>query len=309
MNIVITGGLGFIGRNLARYIRRQTNDASVHCVDWFAQAARSDRDGFDSCMTACFAAPEAAELYRSADVVVHLAATTTVQDSVRNPAQSFENNVVKSQRLLEHLRKVAPGCHVVFASTGGAIIGDYDGAIHEDVAARPVSPYGATKLAVEGLLSAYAGSYGMATAALRFSNVYGPHSERKTSVVAEFCKAYLGNGELRINGDGAQTRDYIYVDDICQAIWRTISRRATGVFQLGTGVGTSILDLVDTLRSLDPRKPLQIRHGPSLDGEVRHNVCNIGHARRTLGFSPKYTLRDGVGETLAWFNSLSTTRA
>jgi len=305
MKIVVTGGLGFIGKNLALYMRRATNKNTVHSIDWYNTAPASDHEVFDSSTVACFASEQAKAVYHDADVIVHLAATTTVQDSVRDPKASFENNVAKTQSLLDHVKDVAPGAHFVFASTGGAIIGDHTGPINEDIAPRPVSPYGATKLAVEGLLSAYSGSYNLPSTALRFSNVYGPNSERKSSVVAKFCREYLTSGHLQINGDGLQTRDYIYVDDICKAIWLAIETRATGVFQLGTGVGTSILDLIEILQSFDPSHRLEISHGPDLQGEVKHNVCDIARARRELGFAPEYDLRRGVDETLAWFQARS----
>lgn len=303
MKIVVTGGLGFIGKNLALYMRRIANKNTVHSVDWFETAPRTDHEIFDSSTIACFASEDAKPVYEGADVIIHLAATTTVQDSVRDPKSSFENNVIKTQRLLDHVLDVAPDAHFVFASTGGAIIGDHDGPIHEGVAPRPVSPYGATKLAVEGMLSAYTGSFDMPCTALRFSNVYGPNSERKSSVVAKFCKDYLASGHLQINGDGLQTRDYIYVDDICKAIWRVIESRATGVFQLGTGVGTSILDLIEVLKEVNPGQPITVSHGPDLQGEVKHNVCNITRARNELGFDPDFDLKRGVDQTLNWFQA------
>ncbi len=303
MKIVITGGLGFIGQNLAHFIRRTSNECELHCIDWLEDAPKASQALFDSSTTGCFASDELGDLYKDADVVIHLAATTTVQESINDPYRSFENNVIKTQKLLDHLRDVAPNTHFVFASTGGAIIGEHDGAIDETIAAKPVSPYGATKLAVEGLLSAYSGSFGMATTALRFSNVYGPNSAQKTSVVAEFCKAYLQTGQLQVNGDGLQTRDYIYVDDICDALWRVVQRRATGTFQLGTGVGTSILELVSVLKSLDDTKSIEVTHAPGLQGEVKHNVCNIRHATDTLGFRPVFSLKHGVDQTLTWFQT------
>ncbi len=171
MKIVITGGLGFVGRNLGLHLRRVAQEHELHSIDWFDGAADADHAIFDSSTVGCFAGEEARHVYEDADVVVHLAATTTVQESVDDPHLSFTNNVVKTQALLDHLRAVAPNVHFVFASTGGAIIGEHDGPINEEIPPRPVSPYGATKLAVEGLLSAYSGSYGMPAAAMRFSNV------------------------------------------------------------------------------------------------------------------------------------------
>lgn len=301
MKIVITGGLGFVGKNFALYLKRLNENHELHSIDWYDAAPQGDHDLYASSHVCCFASDAAKPVYEGADVVLHLAATTTVQESIQDPFRSFNNNVIKTQVLLDHLRDVAPKAHFVFASTGGAIIGEYDGAINEGIPPRPVSPYGATKLAVEGLLSAYTGSFGMPSAAMRFSNVYGPNSERKSSVVAMFCKNYMASGRLQVNGDGKQTRDYIYIDDICQAIWKTIQTGGTGPFQLGTGVGTSINELVEILKAVDPSKPLEIVNAPDLPGEVKHNVCDITRARTELGFAPEYDLKRGVDETLAWF--------
>ncbi len=303
MKIVVTGGLGFIGRNFARYMQDVAPSHELHCVDWYAQPDPFASRLYASICRHDFASQAARPVFEDADVVVHLAAMTTVQESIREPARCFTNNVTKTQVLLDHIRHVAPGAHVVFASTGGAIIGEHNGPIHEGVAPRPVSPYGASKLAAEGMLSAYTGAFGMPTTALRFSNVYGPHSERKGSVVATFCRAFLESGRLQINGDGQQTRDYVYVGDIAQAIWAAIRTRATGPFQLGTGVATSILELVDVLKASDPGRRAKTEFAPELSGEVRHNVCDIAHAQEALGYHPQYDLAAGVAKTLDWFHS------
>jgi len=288
MRVLVTGGLGFIGQNLAIHLRRVEKDVKLV---------------FDEVHISCFADDTVMDLYRDADVVVHLAAYTTVQESIVDPLRSFDNNVVKTQKLLEFLRLNAPNTKVVFASTGGAIIGDYDGAINESIAANPLSPYGANKLAVEGLLSAYRGSYGLSSASMRFSNVYGPNSWRKSSVISAFCKMYLQDGKLQINGDGLQTRDYIYVDDISDAITRVIQQDGQGIFQLGTGIGTSIIEIADIFLSLDPGRKTELVHVDALPGEVRHNRADISRIRNELGFDPGYSVEHGIRETIEWFKN------
>ena len=301
LKIVVTGGLGFIGRAFAAHMRKINSPHEIHSVDWGASVSAYDRALFDSCHDCCFSIERAKPAYANADVVLHLAATTTVQESIAKPEQSFLNNVVKTQRLLDHLRTTSPNAHFVFSSTGGAIIGNHQGAINERIAPRPVSPYGASKLAVEGLLSSYAGSFGMKATSLRFSNVYGPFSERKASIIATYCKAYLESRPLWMNGDGNQTRDFIYVDDVCRAIHRVIETEALGVFQLGTGIGTSICDVIKVFQAIDPRKQTTVLTRDELPGEVRHNVCDIQKAKDQLGFSPKVILADGIKRTLSWF--------
>lgn len=301
MRVLITGGLGFIGQNLATYLRRLDKETTLVALDWFSGATKAEKALFDEVHIRCFADDAVMELYRNADVVVHLAAYTTVQESIAEPLRSFENNVVKTQKMLEFLRLNAPDTKVIFASTGGAIIGDYDGAINESIAANPLSPYGANKLAVEGLLSAYREAYGLRSASLRFSNVYGPNSWRKSSVISAFCKMYLKDGRLKLNGDGLQTRDYIYVDDISDAIGRVILQDAQGVFQLGTGVGTSILEIANIFMTLDQSRQIEMFHVDALRGEVRHNKADIGRARSELGFEPAYSVERGLRKTVAWF--------
>ena len=301
MRVLVTGGLGFIGQNLAIHLRRVEKDVKLVALDWFEGASDAEKTLFDEVHISCFADDKVMDLYRDADVVVHLAAYTTVQESIVDPLRSFDNNVVKTQKLLEFLRLNAPDTKVVFASTGGAIIGDYDGAINESIAANPLSPYGANKLAVEGLLSAYRGSYGLSSASMRFSNVYGPNSWRKSSVISAFCKMYLQDGKLQINGDGLQTRDYIYVDDISDAITRVIQQDGQGIFQLGTGIGTSILEIADIFLSLDSARNIELVHVDALPGEVRHNKADISRIRNELGFNPTYSVERGIRETIEWF--------
>jgi len=301
MRIVITGGLGFIGQNLSVYLKSRDQSFDLIAIDWLADATTEDTEYFDDVASCCFSSTAALELCLDADVVVHLAACTCVRRSVEDPETTFQENVTKTQILLDYLRKNSPKTKVIFASTGGAIVGDYDGAVHEGIAPCPVSPYGASKLAAEGLLSAYKGSYGLNFAALRFSNVYGPRSHRNSSVITSFCKSYLKDGKMHINGDGEQTRDYIFAGDISEAIWCAIEKDAKGVFQLGTGRAVSVNELVDVFESLDSDNRFERIHGPALKGEVRHNKADISHIRKTLGFEPTDALEDGIRETLEWF--------
>ena len=145
------------------------------------------------------------------DAVVHLAADTRVMDSIENPAHNFENNVIGTFNLLELARELGVS-RIVAASTGGAIVGDVPPPVHERMAAQPTSPYGASKLMLEGYLSAYSAAFGIRGCALRFSNIYGPRSFHKGSVVAHFYKQLLSGEPLVVYGDGGQARDFLYVE-------------------------------------------------------------------------------------------------
>jgi len=308
MKVVITGGLGFIGQNLARWLRGRDNSIELVAIDWRTGTSHQEHALFDVVVNTCFANEETLPLYKDVDAVIHLAACTTVQESIHDPHRTFENNVEKTERMLEYARINAPNIHFVFSSTGGAIIGEHDGEIHEEIAARPISPYGASKLAIEGLMSAYQGSFNLRCVSLRFSNVYGPYSGHKDSVVAAFCKSYIESGTLQINGDGRQTRDYVYVDDICRAIEVVILKKGQGLYQLGTGVGTSILELIDVFQNIDPDRQIEKIFVAPLSGEVRHNVTNCSRIEKELGFTPTIKLQDGVKATMKWFQKTNTKR-
>ena len=188
-------------------------------------------------------------------------------DSIADPAHNFEYNVIGTFNLLELCRELGVN-RVVAASTGGAILGDVEPPVHEEMAPQPTSPYGASKLMLEGYLSAYASSYGMSSCALRFSNIYGPRSFHKGSVVAHFYKQLLAGEQLVVYGDGSQTRDFLYVGDLVEAIWAAVQSDAQGAYQLGSGKPTTVNQLLDAMRAVTGSRPrrrlrrLPRRRGP-----------------------------------------------
>ena len=154
---------------------------------------------------------------RRVDAVVHLAADTRVIDSIADPTRNFDVNVAGTFGLLNLMREVGVP-RLVNASTGGAILGEAPPPVHEEMAPRPASPYGAAKASAEAYCSAFAASYGLDAVSLRFSNVYGPLSFHKGSVVAAFMRRILDDQPLVVYGDGSQTRDYVFVEDLCDGI-------------------------------------------------------------------------------------------
>jgi UDP-glucose 4-epimerase len=192
----------------------------------------------------------------------------------------------------------------VFASSN-APLGEQPPPAHEGLVPRPLSPYGASKLAGEAYGSAFHGAFGLLTVSLRFANAYGPRSRRKGSVVAAYCRAALEGRPLVIYGDGAQTRDFIHVRDLCQAIRRSLAVDAGGeVFQVATGTETTILDLAGRIRALaaaDLGREVAVEHRPARAGEILRNTSDIAKARRVLGFAPAVALADGLPETWRWF--------
>lgn len=233
--------------------------------------------------------------------VIHLAAHANVPGSVNDPMADFSSNVAGSLELLEASRAAGID-RFVFASSN-AVMAGHEPPTNERMVARPVSPYGAGKAAIEGYLQAYGAAYGMATVALRFSNAYGPWSAHKGSVVAAFVRAYLAGGPLVVRGSGAQTRDYVYVDDVAAAVVLAADRApqvAGEIIQVGTGVETSLLELAAMIVEAGGSS-VPVVHEPPSAGDVQRNVSDIAKARQLLGYEPRVSLRDGLAATLEWF--------
>jgi UDP-glucose 4-epimerase len=170
------------------------------------------------------------------------------------------------------------------------------------MAPQPTSPYGASKLMLEGYLSAYSSSYSLSTCALRFSNIYGPRSFHKGSVVAHFYKQILEGEKLVVYGDGSQTRDYLYVGDLVQGIWTAVQSEAQGAFQLGSGKPTTLNQLLDHMRTVTGLD-LDVVYEDFRAGEVKDTWCQIQKARDGFGFDPATELEDGLGQTWEWFSA------
>jgi UDP-glucose 4-epimerase len=200
----------------------------------------------------------------------------------------------------------------IFASTGGAIVGNVLLPVQEEMMPGPISPYGAGKLAGEGYCSALWGSYGLPTISLRFSNVYGPLSYHKGSVISKFFRQVIRGEELMVYGDGEQSRDFLYVADLCQAIAAAVSAAELPVgraIQLGTGKETSLNQLLAEMRQVvgKPRFP-KIRYAPPRPGEVRRSFVSISRAQQFLNFSPQIELLAGLQQTWEWFQKESSIR-
>ncbi|MBI3635078.1 MAG: NAD-dependent epimerase/dehydratase family protein, partial [Candidatus Rokubacteria bacterium] len=278
MNVLVTGGLGFIGTNLVERLRgpqfrvRLLDDLSAHPgatappegADAWTTApgfVRADVCDVDAMVRAC----------RGADAVIHLAASTGIPDSLRDPLAHCETNATGTLVVLEACRRAGVARCVVASS--GAAVGDAPPPIHERAVPSPVSPYGASKLAAEAYCQAYRGAFGLATHALRFSNVYGPHSGHKTSAVATFIGTVLEDRPLTIYGDGEQTRDFVFVGDLVDGVAGalTAERAAQCVYQLGSAVETSINALVALLRDVAMKRlgrDVRVEHRPPRPGEV-----------------------------------------
>jgi UDP-glucose 4-epimerase len=301
--VLVTGGAGFIGVNLGRALGRC--GARTLAFDSFVTGERADADaaGYHDVVEGDIRDADAlARAARGADAIVHLAARTGVVDSVEDPRGDVDVNVLGTLNALLAARDGGAGAFV-FASSG-APLGSVEPPGHEGLAPRPLSPYGASKLAGEGLCSAFAGSYGISATALRFTNVYGPFSYHKGSVVARCMKRIMDGLPLTVYGDGEQTRDFLYVDDLCAAVVAAIARRPTGgLYQLGTGIETSINTLVKLLVEEMADAGVVVEHEPDRPGEIRRAYSDISRARADLGYSPDTPLAEGLRATADWFRA------
>jgi len=241
---------------------------------------------------------------KSMNVIVHLAASTGVRESLDDPLQGARQNVFGTLNALEGAR-LGGAQRFVFASSG-ASVGECTPPIHEELPTAPVSPYGASKLAGEGYCSAYFGAFCVETVSLRFGNVFGPGSVHKGSVVAKFIRRAIRGNVLEVYGDGAQTRDFIYIDDLIEAIWlsATVPGIKGEVFQIATGRERSVNELTDALVAALKRAGVggtTVTHGPSQAGEVLRNFSDTSKANRMLGWEPIVDLDVGLQRTIDWF--------
>jgi UDP-glucose 4-epimerase len=303
--ILVTGGCGFIGSNLIAYLLNH-NLAQVRVLDNQSlgkQEYISDLD-VDFIEGDIRSINDIQKAMTDVDGVVHLAADTRVIDSIENPTHNFETNVIGTFNVLKVARDLGIQS-LVNASTAGAILGDVKPPVHEEILPKPIAPYGASKLATEGYCSAFAGAYNLNVVSVRFTNVYGERSYHKGSVVAHFLKRILSGQELTIYGDGSQLRDYIYVKDLCHGIYQCLMQ-ASGlrgeVFQLGTGIPTSVNELVSLIReTVGKRYPFSVNYDNFRQGEIKEVYTDISKARTMLGFEPEMSLKKGLEQTWQWF--------
>lgn len=313
MRALVTGGAGFIGSNLVDRLLAEGH--SVDVVDNLSSGklanladARADRDHeftFHQ-MDICDAAVAELIERRKPDVVFHLAAQIDVRVSVSDPALDARINVLGTINVLEGARR-AGARKVVFASSGGTIYGDVDPddlPVAEGHSQHPVAPYGITKKVATDYLYAYRELYQLEYTSLALANVYGPRQDPhgEAGVVAIFAGRLLAGEQCTIFGDGAQTRDYVFVDDIVDAFVRASERGSGLLCNIGTGVESSVLDLYTTMAA-NAGVDAPAQHAPARVGELQRSCLDATRAKLHLGWEPFTDLSAGTAVTLSWFRS------
>jgi UDP-glucose 4-epimerase len=296
---IVTGGAGFIGSNLVDALLARGDE--VHVLDDLSHGKRENvADAAPLHVGDIRADIDSLYVEVRPDVCFHLAAQIDVRVSVERPDLDADVNVVGTLRVLEAARE--HGGKIVFSSTGGAIYGECDGPAAEDHAREPLAPYGVSKLAAEEYIAAYNRLYGSSHVSLRYGNVYGPRQDPhgEAGVVAIFMSALRDGATPRIYGDGRQTRDYVFVGDVVAATLAAAGHDG-GVFNVGTGEETSVLELYERIRraaGID-REPELAEARP---GELQRSVLDASLAARELGWTAEHSLDDGLAATWNWIS-------
>lgn len=317
--VLVTGGCGFIGTSLIRRLREvypgvrirvldnlltgtEADLSSVAPVERESRVRQVDSKAVQLVVGDVRDEKAVQEAVKGCSAIVHFAANTGVGPSVEDPRLDMEVNVGGTFNVLEAARQEGVA-RMVFASSG-APAGEVEPPIHEELPPHPVSPYGASKLAGEGYCSAYNKTFGIETVCLRFGNVYGPGSGKKMSVVAKFIRQALSNETCVIYGDGAQTRDFLYIDDLVRAVEQALLRPVGGeTFQIATGTERTVGEMAEVLRECLANRgvDMEISHESSRLGDVTRNFADISKAREVLEWAPETELADGLKKTTQWF--------
>ena len=287
----MTGGAGFIGSHVVDALLARGDEVLV--LDDLSNGKRENvPDGAE--LEVVDVREPLTDRFSGVDVCFHLAAQVDVRVSVKRPGEDADVNVLGTISVLEAARR--HGTQVVLASTGGAIYGECERPAPEDSPLRPLAPYGVSKLAAEQYLAVYGRLYGTGHVSLRYGNVYGPRQDPhgEAGVVAIFLGRLAEGERPRIFGDGSQTRDYVYAGDVARATLAAVGRE--GVFNIGTGIETSVLELYKLCREVAGSE-LEAEPADARIGEIQHSVLDVSLAERELGWRPEVSLQEGLRTT------------
>lgn len=304
MKILVTGGAGFIGSNLVDELIKQSHEVLV--IDNLSTGNKANLNPKAKFFELDIADNKLAEVFTAEkpEIIFHLAAQIDVRKSVADPVWDAQQNILGSINLLENCKNHGVK-KVIFSSTGGAIYGDTDKIpTNEEHPALPISPYGIAKLTIEKYLHYYQTVFGLPYVILRYSNVYGPrqNSKGEAGVVAIFCDYLLAGKQPVINGDGKQTRDYVFVGDVIKANLLALDSNKIDIYNIGTGVETDVNELAKLIKNNIETKQ-EFSHGPAKEGEQQRSCLDTGKAKKELGLQPEINLVAGIEQTVSWFKN------
>lgn len=300
MKVLITGGYGFIGSHAADRFFKEGHD--VYIIDNLSTGNKHHLTFKHKNYLLSVEDAKCEEIFRANkfDTVVHLAAQVSVSDSIANPAKDSESNVLGMVNMLSLSGKYGVS-RFIYASSAAVYGMKSDMPIREDESCSPISPYGISKLTGELYSSRWKELYGLQTIGFRFSNVYGPRQadNGEGGVVSVFVNRALAGQPLRVHGDGEQTRDFIYVEDVADAIYRASCSQLDGIYNLSTGKETSVNELIEALKELAPLPKLE--YSDKRPGDIERSALDNSRVMRDLDWAPMYAIREGVHRTYRYF--------
>lgn len=310
MKYLITGGAGFIGSNLARFILDKGHDVVV--LDNFATGKRENLEEILDKITFIEGDIRNREIVDQAvegcTAIFHEGALGSVPRSVENPVQSHDVNVNGTINVLESAR--AKGVNrIVFAASSSAYGDQPTSPKIESMPVLPISPYAASKAACEGYLQAYAAAYGMETVSLRYFNVFGPRQDpfgAYAAVIPAFVSMILKGASPKVHGDGEQTRDFCYIDNVCSANWLAAHAPAENCngqpMNIACNEAVSLNQILDKLKSL-MKVDFKPEYGPVRAGDVKHSLADIARAKKMIGYEPLVYFDQGLERAIDWYQA------
>lgn len=308
--ILVTGGAGFTGSHLVDRLIKEGYRVAI--IDNLSTGKKENLNPKAKFYKIDICSPQISQIFKKEkpQTVFHYAAQIDVRKSVEDPIKDAKINVLGSLNILENCQKFKVK-KFIFASTGGALYGEADIVPTPEIYPEwPLSPYGIEKLTVEKYLNYYYKVFRLPFVSLRLANIYGPrqNSKGEAGVVAIFCDKMLSGEQAVINGDGQQTRDFVFVDDIVEANILAMGKNKVGIFNIGTAKETSINELFDVLKKITKFNVRAI-HDPAKKGEQRRSCLDFSKAKKELGWFPKYDLESGLNETFKWFKRFQSPKS
>lgn len=300
---IVAGGAGFIGSHLAHYLAGKNHE--VHVIDNYRTGNRINLNGHNEILIHNFSITDKEHVFEvceGADYIFNFAALVSIPESILNPYECININVMGFLNLLEAAKRFKT--KKIVQSSSAAVYGESKiSPLDTDIKPEPRNPYGISKLDDELFAKMYNDEHGVKTVSLRYFNVYGPKQSVNGAYAAAvpiFIKKAIYNETITIFGDGNQTRDFVYIDDVITANYIAAVNDVTGVFNIAGGKAISILDLAKMIINLSDSKS-KIEFKPTREGDVKHSLACIDDSRKLLGFNPIVSMEEGLSSTIRYY--------